>query len=488
MAAVRQGLPTEPVAAEETPDGLAWHHDGSGFAVALDPAPARRQGDRLTWTATLAPGTSVVVRLDFTAEGEPAFGPGGTPPWSERTAVVAPDLRLSRLAAQSLADLGGLLMRDGDDAFVAAGSPWFLTLFGRDSLWVARLLMPYGTGLAMSTLRTLARRQGERIDAESEEQPGKILHEVRNTTLELGGMSLPPVYYGTVDATPLFVCTLADAWRWGADPDEVGRAAARRTPVPGVGGRAVPRSPAGCATSTCPAGAWPTRAGRTASTRCSSPTAGSRTRRSRSARCRATPTRPPCARAELLAAFGEEPVEGLADWAADLRERFGREFWVDTEAGGHVAIALDGSGAPGRLGDLQHGPPAGHRHPRPRTGSRAVVEVLTGPDMASGFGLRTLTDAVPALLAAELPRRLGVAARHRGRGPGPGRSRAASRRPRSSPRGWSRPPRGSAYRLPELYGGDPAPASEGCPSRPTTRPPAARRPGPPPPRWPAWPP
>ncbi len=125
------------------------------------------------------------------------------------------------MVAQSVADLGGLLMRDGDDAFLAAGSPWFLTLFGRDSLWGARLTMPFGTGLALSTLRTLARRQGERDDPETEEQPGKILHEVRNTTLELGGMTLPPVYYGTVDATSLFVCTLADAWEWGADRDEV---------------------------------------------------------------------------------------------------------------------------------------------------------------------------------------------------------------------------------------------------------------------------
>ena len=55
-------------------------------------------------------------------------------------------------------------MKDGDDAFVAAGAPWFLTLFGRDSLWVARLLMPFGTELALSTLRTLARRQGTRVD------------------------------------------------------------------------------------------------------------------------------------------------------------------------------------------------------------------------------------------------------------------------------------------------------------------------------------
>ena len=73
----------------------------------------------------------------------------------------------------------------------------------------------------MPTLCTLARRQGERDDPATDEQPGKILHEIRNATLNLGAMSLPPVYYGTVDATPLFVCTLADAWQWGADPKQV---------------------------------------------------------------------------------------------------------------------------------------------------------------------------------------------------------------------------------------------------------------------------
>ena len=49
--------------------------------------------------------------------------------------------------------------------------------------------------------------------------------------------------------------------------------------------------------------------------------------------------------AALLEAFGEQPVDGLADWAADLKERFARDFWVDTPEGGHVAIALDGAGA-----------------------------------------------------------------------------------------------------------------------------------------------
>ena len=460
MAAVRQGLPTEPVAAEETPDGLAWHHDGSGFAVALDPAPARREGDRLTWTATLAPGTSVVVRLGFTAEGEPAFGPGGTPPWSERTEVVAPDLRLSRLAAQSLADLGGLLMRDGDDAFVAAGSPWFLTLFGRDSLWVARLLMPYGTGLAMSTLRTLARRQGERLDADSEEQPGKILHEVRNTTLGLGGMCLPPVYYGTVDATPLFVCTLADAWRWGADRDEVAALlpAVRRCLAWVVEQsresgwlRYVDLSGHGLANQ-----GWKDSvdAVRFADGRLGGPAdralrgAGLRLR-GRRARGRAAGglRRGAGGRAGRL---GRRPARALRAASSGWTPRPAvtwRSRWTGTAR--PVDSVTSNMGHLLGTGILTEDRVA------------RVVEVLTGPDMASGFGLRTLTDASPRYSRLSYhggsvwPHDTAVAVRGLAL---EGRLEEAAQ----LTAGLVAAAEGVAYRLPELYGGDPRPASRGA--------------------------
>ena len=65
--------------------------------------------------------------------------------------------------ARSLEDLRGLLLtdpQDRSDHFLAAGAPWYLTLFGRDSLWAARMLLPLGTDLAAGTLRALARRQG----------------------------------------------------------------------------------------------------------------------------------------------------------------------------------------------------------------------------------------------------------------------------------------------------------------------------------------
>jgi len=104
---------------------------------------------------------------------------------------------------------------------VAAGAPWFMTLFGRDALWAAEMAMPVDPSLALGTLQTLADRQGQVVDLLSEEEPGKILHEVRldvSSSLSLGGKS---VYYGSVDATPLFVCWLGDVSRWGFAPDTI---------------------------------------------------------------------------------------------------------------------------------------------------------------------------------------------------------------------------------------------------------------------------
>src|SRR6185437_15922622 len=92
----------------------------------------------------------------------------------------------TRLLHQSLEDLRSLRLAETgapEDTFLGAGVPWYLTLFGRDSLWAARMMLPLGTDLAAGTLRALARRQGTRLDARSAEAPGKILHELRYGSL-----------------------------------------------------------------------------------------------------------------------------------------------------------------------------------------------------------------------------------------------------------------------------------------------------------------
>ncbi|MGH9182769.1 MAG: amylo-alpha-1,6-glucosidase [Acidimicrobiales bacterium] len=139
--------------------------------------------------------------------------------WRRRVPVVTsapPDLET--VVSRSQEDLGALRIFDPefpDRAVVAAGAPWFMTLFGRDSLltsWMALLVDPE---LAQGVLQTLARFQGRRTDPGTEEEPGRILHEMRfgaAVSLSLGGGE---VYYGAADATPLFVMLLGEVRRWG---------------------------------------------------------------------------------------------------------------------------------------------------------------------------------------------------------------------------------------------------------------------------------
>ncbi|MGI9120858.1 MAG: amylo-alpha-1,6-glucosidase [Acidimicrobiales bacterium] len=133
---------------------------------------------------------------------------------------------LEAVVARSQADLGALRIFDPDfpdRAVVAAGAPWFMTLFGRDSLltsWMALLVDP---DLALGVVQTLARFQGDKVDPETEEEPGRILHEMRfgnAASLSLGGGH---VYYGTADATPLFVMLLGELRRWGLAAEQVDR-------------------------------------------------------------------------------------------------------------------------------------------------------------------------------------------------------------------------------------------------------------------------
>ena len=164
-------------------------------------------------------------RLEASDAGAPVVGTAAAP--LAPPVLAAADRRLRRLADRAFSDLGSLRIADRtrpDDVFLAAGAPWFYTMFGRDSLIAARMLLPVDRTIAEGTLRALAARQGVRVDEETAEQPGKILHEVRRTDQRLdleGGFHLPPVYYGTIDATPLWVNLLHDAWRAGMPDGEV---------------------------------------------------------------------------------------------------------------------------------------------------------------------------------------------------------------------------------------------------------------------------
>jgi glycogen debranching enzyme len=137
-----------------------------------------------------------------------------------RTGSQALNLALAR----STEDLSALQITDplgGAHVVLAAGAPWFMTLFGRDCLLSSWMAIPFDPVLALGALEALAVGQGRRVDPSSEEEPGRILHEVRRGVEESRGVGGAAIYYGTADATPLFVMLLDEAARWGADPDQV---------------------------------------------------------------------------------------------------------------------------------------------------------------------------------------------------------------------------------------------------------------------------
>ena len=99
----------------------------------------------------------------------------------------------------------------------AAGLPWFMALFGRDSLITSFQALPYLPELAATTLRVLAARQATRRDDFHEQEPGKILHELRFGELTARGQRPHSPYFGSADATPLFLVLLDEYHRWTGD-------------------------------------------------------------------------------------------------------------------------------------------------------------------------------------------------------------------------------------------------------------------------------
>ena len=101
----------------------------------------------------------------------------------------------------------------------AAGLPWFMALFGRDSVITSYQSLPFAPELAQTTLRVLAARQGQSVDDFRDEEPGKILHELRVGELTHFGERPHSPYYGTADATPLWLVLLEETERWTGNAD-----------------------------------------------------------------------------------------------------------------------------------------------------------------------------------------------------------------------------------------------------------------------------
>jgi glycogen debranching enzyme len=315
--------------------------------------------------------------------------------WRALDVPARSDSRLRRWVDRALSDLDALrlaLPGTPADEFLAAGAPWFFTLFGRDSLWSARLMLPVDPGIAASTLRVLARLQGTKADPQTAEEPGKILHELRAGELAMPGegILLPPVYYGTVDATPLWVCLLAETAAAGMPEPEV------RALVPAL------RAALGwIVTSAGDDGFldYVDETGRGLSNQGWKDSGDSIQWRD------GTLARGPIALCEvqgyayeaavqgaaLLESLDEDGAGPLREWAADLRRRFAERFWVTTPEGRYPAIALDRDGRPvdTLTSNIGHLLGTGILDPDQ---AREVARLLTGASMTSGFGVRTMSS------------------------------------------------------------------------------------------------
>ncbi|MDP2726524.1 MAG: amylo-alpha-1,6-glucosidase, partial [Dehalococcoidia bacterium] len=135
----------------------------------------------------------------------------------ECTQVESPNEFLASIVHRCLADVRLLQTGSHEDPYVAAGIPWFATLFGRDLLVTSLQVLAYNTNIAKRSLLLLAKYQGKKVDPWRDEEPGKILHELRlGEMAHLDEVPFTP-YYGSVDSTPLFLLLAGEFYSWTGD-------------------------------------------------------------------------------------------------------------------------------------------------------------------------------------------------------------------------------------------------------------------------------
>ena len=139
--------------------------------------------------------------------------------WTEGcTQIVTDNEFFNRVIARSLSDVRMLWTENiAGEGYPAAGTPWFDALFGRDSCILATQMLAYRPDVARQTLRLLAKWQGTKNDPAHDEEPGKILHELRFDELSCAGELPYGPYYGSIDSTPLFLMLIAQYYEWSGD-------------------------------------------------------------------------------------------------------------------------------------------------------------------------------------------------------------------------------------------------------------------------------
>jgi glycogen debranching enzyme len=438
---------------------LSWEADGISVTVEGTDTADEAGTTRLSWPVELPPRGRTTLRWRLSVDDPRAVvvTPAQEPDWS-RPSVTAGDHRLVRLLDRALDDVRGLRLAEAgapQDVFLGAGVPWFLTLFGRDSLWAARMMLPLGTELAASTLRVLARRQGTRLDPATGEAPGKIMHELRRHefTLPDEGIHLPAAYYGTVEATLLWVVLLHEAWRWGMPADQVRPLLPHLQAALGWLAEYADADGDGFVEYVDTTGHGLANQGWKDS--------GDAVR-FRDGRLAGPPIalcevqgfayQAAVCGADLLDAFDLPGGQRWREYADAMAGRFRAAFWVDGPLGAYPALALDGSKRPvdSLTSNIGHLLGTGLLSPEE---SARIAEVLGAPEMAGGFGLRTMSAADGGY--SPLSYHCGSIWAHDTAIVLAGLARAGFDEPAARlADGLLGAAESFAYRLPELYGGD----------------------------------
>lgn len=226
------------------PSTLCFRYEGADDLdrwtdVRFDPRPDKLDSATARYRVVLVPGGSSCISLVIAVgtsprassapreEAQPSVARprsalSGYKQWLEgQVGVETSNPLFNAILARSRNDLRMLLSGESDAPFIAAGIPWYACLFGRDTILTALLYLWMSPEPARQALRLLVRYQGKHDDPSRDEEPGKIMHELRRGELARSGAVPFSPYYGTVDATPLWIVLLAEYYRATGDLDLV---------------------------------------------------------------------------------------------------------------------------------------------------------------------------------------------------------------------------------------------------------------------------